>query len=69
MEGEKVSVYRATQIFRNFLYDYRDQLMASILVGGYDKKEGGQVQYRFLLLFCEKKFYFLIFNAIFYLKT
>ncbi|KAI1705342.1 proteasome subunit domain-containing protein [Ditylenchus destructor] len=43
MEGEALSVYRATQIFRSFLYDYRDQLSASVLVAGWDKAEKGQL--------------------------
>uniref|UniRef100_A0A915EM25 Proteasome subunit beta n=1 Tax=Ditylenchus dipsaci TaxID=166011 RepID=A0A915EM25_9BILA len=43
MEGEKVSVERTTQIFRSFLYNYRDQMSASVLVAGFDKKLGGQI--------------------------
>ncbi|CAJ0933103.1 unnamed protein product, partial [Mesorhabditis belari] len=43
LEAEKVSIYRATQIFRQFLYNYRDQLSASVLVAGWDENEGGQL--------------------------
>ncbi|OZC08869.1 peptidase, T1 family [Onchocerca flexuosa] len=43
MEEEDVSVGRAAQIFRNFLYKYRDSLSASVLVAGYDDVEGGQL--------------------------
>ncbi|VDL70454.1 unnamed protein product [Nippostrongylus brasiliensis] len=43
LESEPVSIYRATQIFRKFLYNYRDQLSASVLVAGWDEKEGGQL--------------------------
>ena len=44
LDAEKVTVYRATQIFRQFLYGYRDQLSASVLVAGWDEQEGGQVR-------------------------
>uniref|UniRef100_A0A915PKP8 proteasome endopeptidase complex n=1 Tax=Setaria digitata TaxID=48799 RepID=A0A915PKP8_9BILA len=43
MEEENVSVGRSAQIFRNFLYKYRDSLSASVLVAGYDDGEGGQL--------------------------
>ncbi|CAI5448635.1 unnamed protein product [Caenorhabditis angaria] len=43
MENENVTIYRATQIFRQFLYNYRDSLSASVLVAGYDDKLGGQL--------------------------
>ncbi|VDK81032.1 unnamed protein product [Anisakis simplex] len=43
MENEEVGVARSAQIFRNFLYRYRDELSASVLVAGYDDDEGGQV--------------------------
>ncbi|VDD96233.1 unnamed protein product [Enterobius vermicularis] len=43
MENEEVSVWRATQIFRNFLHKYRDRLTASVIVAGYDDDEGGQL--------------------------
>ncbi|KAK6016319.1 hypothetical protein OSTOST_18199 [Ostertagia ostertagi] len=42
LEQEPVTIYRATQIFRKFLYNYRDQLSASVLVAGWDEKCGGQ---------------------------
>lgn len=45
MENEEVSVWRATQIFRNFLHKYRDRLTASVIVAGYDDDEGGQVRF------------------------
>lgn len=38
-----MTVYRSTQIFRSFLYDYREQLTASVIVAGWDEVEGGQV--------------------------
>ncbi|KAK0400665.1 hypothetical protein QR680_015379 [Steinernema hermaphroditum] len=43
MEGEPVSIYRAAQIFRRYLYDYREQMSASVLVAGFDEKLGGQL--------------------------
>uniref|UniRef100_A0A1I8EDE6 proteasome endopeptidase complex n=2 Tax=Wuchereria bancrofti TaxID=6293 RepID=A0A1I8EDE6_WUCBA len=43
MEEEEVTVGRSAQIFRNFLYKYRDSLSASVLVAGYDDIEGGQL--------------------------
>ncbi|KAK6042237.1 peptidase, T1 family [Cooperia oncophora] len=43
LENEPVTIYRATQIFRKFLYNYRDQLSASVLVAGWDEKCGGQL--------------------------
>ncbi|CAJ0574512.1 unnamed protein product, partial [Mesorhabditis spiculigera] len=43
LENDKISIYRATQIFRQFLYSYRDQLSASVLVAGWDEKLGGQL--------------------------
>lgn len=43
MENKDVTIYRATQIFRQLLYNYRDQLSASVLVAGWDEKEGGQL--------------------------
>lgn len=45
MENEEIGVSRASQIFRNFLYRYRDDLSASVLVAGYDDDEGGQVHF------------------------
>uniref|UniRef100_A0A914CHS7 proteasome endopeptidase complex n=1 Tax=Acrobeloides nanus TaxID=290746 RepID=A0A914CHS7_9BILA len=43
MEGEPVSIYRACNIMRKFLFNYRDQLSASIIVTGYDEKLKGQI--------------------------
>jgi 20S proteasome alpha/beta subunit len=43
MENEPVSVYRAAQLYRKFLFDYREQLSASLILIGYDDKEGAQV--------------------------
>lgn len=37
------TVKTAAQIFRRFCYNNRDSLMASIIVAGWDPKEGGQV--------------------------
>lgn len=54
MEKKKLSVYRSAQLFRNFLFDYRDQLNASVIVSGWDEQEGGQVKnfnYIFSLIF------------------
>jgi 20S proteasome subunit beta 1 len=42
-ENEPISVYRSSQIFRQFLYNYRDQMMASVIVAGYDAQKGGQI--------------------------
>lgn len=33
----------AASVFRNMCYNYRDQLSASIIVAGWDKRYGGQV--------------------------
>jgi len=43
MEGEPVTVQRGAQIFRKYLYNYREQLLASVLVAGYDEELGGQI--------------------------
>lgn len=43
LENEPVTIYRGAQIFRKFLYNYRDQLSASVLVAGWDEQNGGQV--------------------------
>ncbi|KAI6185490.1 Proteasome subunit beta [Aphelenchoides besseyi] len=43
MENAPLSIYRSSQVFRKFLYNYREQLGASCIVAGYDEKEGGQV--------------------------
>lgn len=39
--GEKPLVRTASAIFRELCYNYRDQLVAGILVAGWDKKHGG----------------------------
>lgn len=57
MENEPVTVYRAAQIFRKFLFNYRDQLHASIIIAGCDDKKGGQV-------FIYKKFHKCFFDKI-----
>merc|ERR1712186_265980 len=41
--GEKVPVQTAAYLFKEICYDYRDQLMAGIIVAGWDKEKGGQV--------------------------
>jgi 20S proteasome alpha/beta subunit len=46
-EDRLPTVYRAAQIFRQYLYDYRDQLSGSVLVVGWDAEKGGQVRERF----------------------
>ncbi|XP_055916068.1 proteasome subunit beta type-6 [Eupeodes corollae] len=41
--GEEPLVSEAASEFRNYCYNYRDSLMAGIIVAGWDKKNGGQV--------------------------
>lgn len=41
--GELPLVKKAAEVFRSYCYNYRDQLMAGIIVAGWDPKEGGQV--------------------------
>jgi 20S proteasome subunit beta 1 len=36
-------VKTAASVFREFCYNYRDNLVAGIIVAGWDKYEGGQV--------------------------
>jgi len=43
MSGHLPHVHKAAEIFRDFCYSYRDQLMAGIIVAGWDPKLGGQV--------------------------
>lgn len=50
MEGAPISVNRVTQIFRDLLYNYRDQMLATVIIGGYDEKEGGQVSLKNIFL-------------------
>lgn len=42
--GEEPLVKTAAHVFQDLCYNYRDSLTAGIIVGGWDKKEGGQVQ-------------------------
>lgn len=41
--GEEPLVEEAASEVRNYCYNYRDSLLAGILVAGWDKKNGGQV--------------------------
>ncbi|XP_055859230.1 proteasome subunit beta type-6 [Episyrphus balteatus] len=41
--GEEPLVSEAASEFRNYCYNYRDSLVAGIIVAGWDKKKGGQV--------------------------
>ncbi|KAJ8925443.1 hypothetical protein NQ315_009276 [Exocentrus adspersus] len=41
--GEEPLVEVGAAIFRELCYNYRDSLMAGILVAGWDKKKGGQI--------------------------
>ncbi|GJQ78669.1 hypothetical protein Trydic_g2712 [Trypoxylus dichotomus] len=41
--GEKPLVNVGAAVFRELCYNYRDSLMAGILVAGWDKRNGGQV--------------------------
>ncbi|XP_044263678.1 proteasome subunit beta type-6 [Tribolium madens] len=41
--GEEPLVETGAAIFRELCYNYRDSLMAGILVAGWDKRKGGQV--------------------------
>lgn len=41
--GEEALVAEAASEMQKFCYDYRDSLMAGIIVAGWDKKKGGQV--------------------------
>ena len=43
MSGHMPHVKKAAETFRDFCYSYRDQLMAGIIVAGWDPKQGGQV--------------------------
>lgn len=42
--NEPPQVKVAANLFRNMCYNYRDQLSASIIVAGWDKRYGGQVR-------------------------
>jgi len=41
--GDQSTVKTAASIFREFCYNYRDQLTAGIICAGWDKRNGGQV--------------------------
>ncbi|KAM7341762.1 proteasome beta1 subunit [Cochliomyia hominivorax] len=41
--GDEPLVAEAASEFRNYCYNYRDSLVAGIIVAGWDKKKGGQV--------------------------
>lgn len=41
--GEEPRVEEAASEFRNYCYNYRDSLVAGIIVAGYDPVKGGQV--------------------------
>ena len=41
--GEDPRVLAAANVFRELCYDHRDSLSAGIIVGGWDKRNGGQV--------------------------
>ena len=45
MMGELPPVNKAAAMFRQYCYDYRDQLLAGIIVAGWDPKSGGQVRF------------------------
>ena len=45
MMGELPPVNKAAAMFRQYCYDYRDQLLAGIIVAGWDPKLGGQVRF------------------------
>jgi len=40
---EPPQVHTAANVFKEMCYNYRDQLMAGIIVAGWDKRKGGQV--------------------------
>lgn len=41
--GTQPKVETAANVFREMCYNYRDSLVAGILVAGYDSQKGGQV--------------------------
>ncbi|GLG98634.1 Proteasome subunit beta type-6-like Protein [Gryllus bimaculatus] len=41
--GEEPLVETAANVFRELCYNYRDTLTAGIIIGGWDKRKGGQV--------------------------
>ncbi|KAH7729420.1 PBS-1 protein [Aphelenchoides avenae] len=42
-EQEPLTIYRSAQILRKYLFNYRDELSASMIIGGWDKQESGQI--------------------------
>lgn len=42
--GEEPLVKMAANVFKDMCYNYRDQLVAGIIVAGWDKQNGGQVR-------------------------
>ena len=42
-QGRPASVRDAAMAFKEICYEYRDSLMAGLIVAGYDKTTGGQV--------------------------
>merc|ERR1719278_1363275 len=41
--GAPANVHTAAHLYKNISYEYRDQLTAGIIVGGWDAEKGGQV--------------------------
>lgn len=41
--NQEPTVYAAANVFRDICYNYRDQISAGIICGGWDKRNGGQV--------------------------
>lgn len=49
--GEPPLVQVAANTFKEICYNYRDMLMAGIIVAGWDKSKGGQVNIKFFVLY------------------
>lgn len=43
--GEQPSVRIAANMFKDLLYQYRNSLVAAVIVAGWDKREKGQVNW------------------------
>ena len=41
--GAQPLVHSAAKVFKDICYQYRDQMSAGIILGGWDKEKGGQV--------------------------
>jgi len=41
--GDRPLVHSAAVVFKDICYQYRDQMSAGIILGGWDKEKGGQV--------------------------